>query len=87
MQTLGSGAGAPVWQRQSGEEECCALAVGCGYDQGGGDGAPQTQSQAIQEVLSTCGRQVTGSLSDVAGLQPIKQLLREVLECLPCFYA
>lgn len=75
---MGSDAGALHWQLRGGEDVCCALAVGCGSDRGNEEEAPQAQLQAVEEVLSSCSRQVTGSLADVAGLLPIKQLLREV---------
>ena len=68
----------PAWHQRSLVEEVRTPAGDRGNDAGDEGGAPQTDMQAVQEVLSTCGRQVAGSLSDVAGLQQIKQLLREV---------
>ncbi len=64
---------APLQQRKqpsTGDLQC--------QGESSGEGRNQIGFQAVQDVINDCGRQVAGSLSDIAGLWSIKQLLREV---------
>ena len=60
------------WQ----EAAPCAVLAGGESCSGGGDPL-QSEAQIVQDVLSACGKAVSGTLADIAGLDNIKQLLRE----------